>query len=544
MPISVCSKKFNVRNSCPVNVEPGKLILFEDEHVLVVNKPARLNTHAAAAYGGEGLYEWLRNREPRWASLAIIHRLDKETSGLMVFGKTADANRSLTRQFSARLVRKVYTLATDRPAATKEFTVKSALVRSGERYLSRPGHAGAAEAETRFRVVKRREGQTMLEAEPLTGRTHQIRVHAAEAGLPIIGDKVYGGAKARRLHLHAARLAFEHPVSGQRLEFEVASHFEADAGASLRAAMIDSRETNAWRVIHGASDGWPGWYVDQLGEFVLSQSEGELSEAQRKFLDGLKARGVYHKRLMRHVRGTHAREASPQLAMGEAAPERFTILENVVRYELSFAEGYSVGLFLDQRDNRRRFLESHAGAGFGLSEARDREVLNTFAYTCGFSVCAARAGARVTSVDLSKKYLEWGKRNFALNGLAPGGHDFIYGDAFDWMRRLRKKERFFDAIILDPPTFSQSKERGVFRADKDYGELAEAALPLLKEGGTLFASTNAAEWPPEEFIKQLHDAVARQGRHVLQEFYAPQPPDFPISREEPGYLKTMWMRVR
>src|SRR5436190_23030159 len=87
------------------------LILFEDDDLLVVNKPAGLNTHAPSPYAGEGLYDWLRHREPRWARLAIIHRLDKETSGVIVFSKTALANRSLTSQFTRREVRKKYVMA-------------------------------------------------------------------------------------------------------------------------------------------------------------------------------------------------------------------------------------------------------------------------------------------------------------------------------------------------------------------------------------------------------------------------------------------------
>ena len=89
-------------------------MLHEDEHLLVVNKPAGWNTHAPSPYAGEGIYDWLKHREPRWASLAIIHRLDKETSGVMVFGKTPLANRSLTEQFAGRAVRKKYLLLTDR----------------------------------------------------------------------------------------------------------------------------------------------------------------------------------------------------------------------------------------------------------------------------------------------------------------------------------------------------------------------------------------------------------------------------------------------
>ena len=174
-------------------------VIFEDEHLLVVNKPAGWNTHAPDPYAGEGIYDWLRQREPRWAALAILHRLDKETSGVMVFGKTPAANRSLTEQFTQHRVRKKYHLLTDRPVPQGEFTVKTALVRVGEKYMSRPPHAGAEIAETKFRRSRGNEAQiktgsklesphagcyTAVEAEPLTGRTHQIRVHAAESGFP------------------------------------------------------------------------------------------------------------------------------------------------------------------------------------------------------------------------------------------------------------------------------------------------------------------------------------------------------------------------
>jgi 23S rRNA (cytosine1962-C5)-methyltransferase len=536
-----------------VKNEPAALICHEDEHVLVVNKPAGMNTHSPSPYAGEGLYDWLRHRELRWASLAIIHRLDKETSGLMVFSKTAIANRSLTAQFTGRRVKKVYALLTNQPAAKKEFVVKSTLVRAGERYVSRPAHAGGAAAETRFRVVRREGELTLLHAEPITGRTHQIRVHAADEGIPIVGDTLYGWRRTNeqivsslaRLCLHAEKLEFEHPVSGVPMRFEAPPNFETDARRVLRAAIVDPAETNAWREIHGASDGWPGWYVDRLGDFVLSQAESELTETQYQFLRGLKVRGVYHKRLTRQVRKTNVSAVSPQLVLGEAAPERFAILENAVNYELSFGEGYSVGVFLDQRENRRRLLTNHVASGFSLQEGglSGREVLNVFAYTCAFSVCAAQGGARVTSVDLSKKYLEWGRRNFEVNGLDPAAHDFIYGDAFDWLRRLAKKGRTYDVIMVDPPTFSQSKEYGLFRAEKDYGKLVETALPLLKAGGVLFSSTNAAEWAPQDFVGTVDKAIRSQRRRVLQEHYTPQPADFPISRAEPAYLKTVWMRV-
>ncbi len=526
-------------------------LIFEDEHLLVVNKPAGLNTHAPSPYAGEGIYDWLRHREPRWASLAIVHRLDKETSGVMVFSKTPLANRSLTEQFSSRTVRKRYILLTNRKVARAQFTVKSALVRAGEKYVSRPLHPGGTEAETRFRISSPSgDGAlakfTRIEAEPLTGRTHQIRVHAADKGFPILGDALYGGARAKRVFLHAAEITLRHPATGEEKTFRAEPDFAADPRELLRTALIDREGTSAYRIVHGASDGWPGWYVERIGDFLLSESASDLSAPQLAELGRLSkahsARGAYHKILNRQIRRAKAEETSSKRVLGEPAPERFAVRENGVQFELSLEGGYSFGLFLDQRDNRRRLLTGHIAAGFSV-ESPALHVLNTFAYTCGFSVCAAKARAHVTSLDLSKKYLEWGKRNFALNALDPAAHDFIYGDAFDWLRRLRKKQSSYDVILLDPPTFSQSKEYGVFRVERNYGELVTSALEVLKPGGVLFASTNAAEWEPEEFLAVVEDSIRKAKRKISQRHYVPQPPDFPISRDEPAYLKTAWLRI-
>ena len=575
-------------------------VLHEDEHLLVVNKPAGWNTHAPAPHAGEGIYDWLRHREPHWADLAILHRLDKDTSGVLVFGKTPLANKSLTEQFEQRQVSKRYQLVSDRPPPQPELVVRGHIARDGDHYTSLPPDAGGDLAETRFQLrTQNSELKTWLvTAEPLTGRTHQIRVHAAASGFPILGDTLYGGTPAARVFLHAEQLTFTHPATGEAVTFHAPADFAADARLALRQALgspvgRDSVEpsnersaasisgdirpsqetrfarassvgnwgsteshptgeaadpTTAFRLTHGAADGWPGWQVEQLGDFLLSQSEAALTPAQTDqlaaWLVQLRLRGAYHKHLDRRVRETKTAQASPQRVLGDPAPDRFPVRENGLAYELSFTEGYSYGLFLDQRDNRRRLLTGHVAADFPLApRPAPLALLNTFAYTCGFSVAAAKAGARTTSLDLSKKYLEWGRRNFALNGLDPAAHDFIYGDVFDWLRRLGKKGRTFDVVLLDPPTFSQSKESGVFRAEKDYGRLVALALPLLKPEGILFASTNCATLSPEEFLATLEAMIQQAGRRILQQHYVPQPPDFPITRDEPAHLKTVWLRV-
>jgi len=571
-----------------------RCVIFEDDHLLAVNKPAGMNTHAPSPYAGEGLYEWLRNREPRWATLAIIHRLDKETSGVILFAKTALANRSLTEQFTSRAVRKQYVFLTDRVAKDKEFNTKSALVRAGEKYLSRPLHAGGETAETRFRILDQVPpvGDTRASissqeisssrpsharclnawiAEPITGRTHQIRVHAADQGLAILGDILYAGTAAARVYLHAAELRLKHPATGEELRFQAQPNFQDDPRLRIREQLIEADLTNSFRAVHGSSDGWPGWYVERLGDFALSQSETPSDARQQTQLgqitDHFGLRGAYHKVLRRELCGTSPTDAAPRLIMGEPGPRSFVIRENGLEFELSFTEGYSTGLFLDQRDNRRRLITGYVAPGFSISSLSPRPLptkplntrgkidnpsqkqdsrptlLNAFAYTCAFSVCAAKSGFRTTSLDLSKKYLEWGKRNFALNHIPIEDHEFICGDVFDWLHRFRKKERTFDIILLDPPTFSRSKSSGIFRVEKDYRKLLKLAVPLVKSGGVLFASTNAADWPAEKFIEHMKAEIRAAARSITQLSFVPQPPDFPISRAEPAYLKTVWMRL-
>jgi len=526
---------------------PG--ILFEDDHLLVVNKPPGWNTHAPGPYAGEGLYDWLRHREPRWASLAIIHRLDKETSGLLVFAKTVPANRSLTGQFTQRTAAKRYLLLTDAAGPHHPLLVKSCLARLGERYASRPVHAGAPVAETRFQRLGLAAGHTLVEAAPLTGRTHQIRVQAADAGFSVLGDRLYGGKPAVRVCLHAAALHLRHPATQQLMQFEAAVDWEADPRLARREAIIDPGATDAFRLVHGAADDAPGWFVDRLGDFLLSHAAAPLSAAHRELLTAwqvrLRSRGAYHRLLEPRARCAASEGLSPVHVQGERADDEILVRENGVTFALRFNEGYGVGLFLDQRDNRRRLLANHVAAGFpafGVTPGQ-ATVLNLFAYTCGFSVCAALAGARTTNVDLSRKHLDWGKRNFALNGLDASAHEFLAGEAFGWLRRLARKGRRFDVVLLDPPTFSTSKEGGRFSAERDLARLVSAAIVLLRGQGVLFASTNAGGYAPQRFVQDVRAAIERAGWRVLRQHYVPQPPDFPITREQPAHLKTVWLRL-
>jgi 23S rRNA (cytosine1962-C5)-methyltransferase len=487
-------------------VEP--LVLFEDNHLLAVNKPAGVNTHAPDGFAPEGLHEWLQRR--REQPLAIHHRLDKETSGVIVFGKTALANRSLSEQFDQKVVHKTYHFLISTAAPSQPLRVSSPIDGKTATTLFEPaGRCG------RFALVR---------AIPETGRTHQIRLHAAQNGFAVAGDALYEKplTPLPRLMLHAASLELRHPQTKETLHLDAptpATFSNPDwltAAREFRSLLYNPADTNAWRLVSGAADGFPNAMVDYYGDPLLALWYAQPNTALREAFDG----------------GKLAERSMEKQPTGETAtPEsRFEIVENGLKFLVSLDAGYSTGLFLDQRENRRRLL---------TSDLRGKTVLNTFAYTCAFSVAAARTGAVVTSLDLSKRYLDWGRDNFRLNGINPDAHDFIYGDCFDWLARLAKKSRSYDVVLLDPPTFSKAKKGRPFSAEKDYAKLVALAEPLVKPGGKLFCSTNARSLAPQRFLEAIQRGAPRARRME----FATQPFDFRVASGEKPYLKTVWAEL-
>ena len=317
-----------------------------------------------------------------------------------------------------------------------------------------------------------------------------------------------------------------------------------------RGRLLESEKFNAYRLVHGAGDGLKGFYLDRLGDYLLASKEGKPNLAEenvtRAWMSRFNSRGVYLKQLERHVRKTTRETSSPKIWLGEAGHCEAFVLENGVQYQIRFDEGYSVGIFLDQRENRQRWLQKKVNAQFALNlrELKSGDILNTFSYTCPFSVCVARSGLRAVSLDLSKKYLEWGKKNFQVNQLNPDEHDFIYGDVFDWMHRFRKRGRTFSGIILDPPTFSKApKSKKMFQAEKDYPDLLNWALDLIEPGGVILACNNTVGWIPGDFERTIQQTLKRRGAVCSQIWLAQQPPEFPVSLQSPQHLKSAWIKV-
>jgi 23S rRNA (cytosine1962-C5)-methyltransferase len=523
--------------------------VFEDEHLLVVNKPPGWNTHAPSPYGGPGLFDWLRHREPRWEHLAILQRLDKETSGVMVFAKTPVACRSLAGQFATRSVVKAYWLLTDRDVPFNHRRIQSHIARAGARYQSHPRGGGGDLAITEFRRLGARDGHALVEARPLTGRTHQIRVHAAEAGLTILGDVLYGGSPHPRVCLHSRALRFRHPARDEEVEFAAEPDFASAPAVLLRRSLFDGSDTSAWRMVHGAADGWPGWQIDRWGEYALaSVAEPPNAEAIDRFRNLAQRAGVTGAAVRVRPR-TRLKSADAEQELrwvyGERAPATTEIRENGIRFEVQLSGSYAPGLFLDQRDSRRRFQTRFVGAGFRFpwDTLSGRTLLNLFAYTCGFSLAAAVGGAHTTSVDLSRHYLDWGRRNFALNGLKPEDHLWFSSEAGELVRRLKRQGRRFDLVAIDPPTFSRSKSQGIFQVERDLPGLVSDCVGLLSRPGVVYLSTNNAGWPAEDFERAMIQAINLTDRRILQSQFCPAPPDFPVTREEPPYFKGLWVAL-
>jgi 23S rRNA (cytosine1962-C5)-methyltransferase len=279
---------------------------------------------------------------------------------------------------------------------------------------------------------------------------------------------------------------------------------------------IDRRQTNAVRLVDGTGDGLPGLFIDDFAGRWLAQT---LSETKPSFENDLGFYSLYWKALVKNA------AAAPQHLAGELVTKPFHILESGLLFEIDFQSGGSSGIFLDQRINRQKLR----------SVAHGKRALNTFSYTCAFGVAAAAAGAQTTNIDLSRRYLDWGKRNYQLNRIKDEDHEFLAGDVFGWLKRFRRKGRKFDIIVLDPPTFSRDRTSNVFRVQEDYGRLVEMALECLNHQSLLLCCTNFRGLSSEEFLRILKTAVPRP----CQFSRGNMPPDFTGER----YLKSVWLQL-
>ncbi|MGB8347798.1 MAG: RluA family pseudouridine synthase [Ktedonobacteraceae bacterium] len=222
------------RHAPEIQPQPTPLaIVYEDQDLLVVNKPAGMVVHPARGHSGDTLLDMLLARYPEMGQFGdserpgIVHRLDKDTSGLLIVAKNMRAQAALVEQMKQHAIIKRYLALVEGVVALDAGSIDAPIGRD-PRYRQQMAitTASSREARTHFRVVQRFSRHTLLLLQLETGRTHQIRVHLQAIGYPVVGDPVYGPTGKHdtlplsRQFLHAYQLAFNHPITGQRIELE------------------------------------------------------------------------------------------------------------------------------------------------------------------------------------------------------------------------------------------------------------------------------------------------------------------------------------
>ena len=307
------------------------------------------------------------------------------------------------------------------------------------------------------------------------------------------------------------------------------------AALALRRARIGARinvDTDALRLVHAESDGLPGVIADRYAATLVVQLLSAGAERWRSTLVAQLAElsgceRVYERSdaEARQLEGLPARDGWASGAAGEPVVE---IREHGLRYAVDVAHGQKTGFYLDQRDNRARVGEL----------SRDREVLNCFCYTGGFTLSALAGGARsVLSVDSSAAVLRAAQANAERNGLAAAAQ-WLQGDVFRVLRELNAQQRRFDLIVLDPPKFAPTA-KDAERAARGYKDINLNALRLLRPGGLLATFSCSGGVSPELFQKIVAGAAADAPASLLLRERRWAAPDHPVLVEFPEgeYLK-------
>jgi 23S rRNA (cytosine1962-C5)-methyltransferase len=288
-----------------------------------------------------------------------------------------------------------------------------------------------------------------------------------------------------------------------------------------------AQQTDAIRLCT-CPDGW----VERFGVDVLVsyKTDAVLERLKTELcLWALNVDFKFRRVFARFLPKQNADREAPAMILGDPDTNvESTALERTLSYAIDFSAGYSVGLFIDQRENRR-FVRNLAPA----------TLLNCFAYTCSFSVAAATVGARTVSVDLSKKSLSRGRENFALNSLATTDHRFLADDVMEVLPRLARKGEKFDVIILDPPTFSRSHRGKAFQVEHDFETLLLAALEVAARDARILLSTNCSTLR-ERALEVMGRFCLKATRRAGDFHREPPLPDFP-----PGVgAATVWLTLR
>lgn len=308
---------------------------------------------------------------------------------------------------------------------------------------------------------------------------------------------------------------------------------------SLRKTFISTDTTNAFRLVHGESDGLPGLIVDRYGDVIVVQFLSSGAEYWRQSLTDLLAEyGECESIYERSDADSRSLEGLPPrsgLLWGRSLEGLVKVYENDVDYWVDVISGHKTGFYLDQRDNRAEVRDLAAG----------RSVLDCFTYTGGFTLAAIEGGATsITSMDTSEGALDLAKENLLLNSMDPNLVEWVAEDVFQTLRKYRDRNRKFDLIILDPPKFAPTKAQ-VEKAARGYKDINLLAFKLLNPGGILITFSCSGGVGDELFQKIVAGAALDAGKQarIIKRLY--QAADHPVALNFPegAYLKGLVIQI-
>ena len=308
---------------------------------------------------------------------------------------------------------------------------------------------------------------------------------------------------------------------------------------ATRADLVSPERGDAVRLVHGESDGLPGLVVDRYadtlaGQFLSSGAERWKETLADLLLEITGAVRLYE-RSDAEVRRLEGLDECSGPLRGDTPPQRLQIQENGLKFWVDVAHGHKTGHYLDQRDNRLRFMQMAGG----------KQVLDCFAYTGGFTLHAlAGVAESVLAVDSSAEALALARDNLALNELPIGRAEWLEGDVFKVLRQLRDRRRTFDLIVLDPPKFAPTAALAE-QAARGYKDINLLAFKLLRPGGLLFTFSCSGGVSADLFQKIVAGAALDAGVQAQIVEYLHQAPDHPVALNFPegAYLKGFVLRV-
>ena len=554
-------------------------ILFEDKSLLAISKPAGVDVGGSAEGTSNGVAEILASLKGRGATLHPVNRLSRYESGVVLFAKNepmackiraALKSHRIVQQFDVlvRGVPKRQVTSIDSSHGTSQgrrpTNPKGYFRRGGPETPRGKGNAPPLADRTRtvVRVVSRGEKSSLVRCQTSISTTHALRAQLRAVKMQPVGDRPTGPSHRKpnpvATCFHLAEIRFLHPGTDVSItvksktppSFSSVVSGKVDITRRLAAALarrlplIDRNETNAYRLLTGDAEDLKGLVAERFGDVVVLQASGDrksdpsgrlrletlLRPAACWYQETLGVRAVYVKQFARNRAEIDEAQStnhfSPRPLIGQETAPAIKIRERGLTYLVRPYDGFSVGFFPDQRDNRSTIRKFAVG----------KDVLNLFAYTCGFSVAAAAGGATSTvSVDLSGKILDWGRENFASNHLPLDGHSFITADVIDFLKRAQRENQSFDMIVVDPPSFAHGRKRGrSFSFSQDLPDLLRSVVALLRPDGVIMLSTNHRRSRLAELRQFMKQGAGRRRFHVWE---TPKlPADFAI---DPDHAKTL-----